>query len=266
MSASLVNWTFAAYVASFLLWGVQLVLGGSKWTRLLKIAAFGVFLLAFLANTATIGFRWLEAGHPPFSNMYESLLCFAWCLGVAYLILECAYRPPFLGFGSALLIVFMFTSASFLDSEVRPLVPALRSNWLVFHVVLCFVSYAAFAVSFVTAVLYLFLRRRSRSSQALPTMHRASYLSVSFGFLFLTLGIVTGSIWAERAWGSYWSWDPKETWALITWFGYGAYLHCRSVKGWGKGRLAWMAMAGFLVVLFTYVGVNYLLPGLHSYT
>jgi ABC-type transport system involved in cytochrome c biogenesis permease subunit len=140
--------------------------------------------------------------------------------------------------------------------EIIPLVPALQSYWLFFHVALCFLAYGSFAVSFGVSLSYLFTREVS--------LDELTYRSIAIGFVLLALGIITGAVWAHYAWGAYWSWDPKETWALITWLIYALYLHLRAI-GWRKKRSAWLAIIGFFAVIFTYLGVNFLLPGLHSY-
>ena len=149
--------------------------------------------------------------------------------------------------------------------------PALRSSWLGIHVSSAIIAYGAFGVSCAVSLVFL-CRTRLLKNKAwesyIPeeeTLDRISYRAVSLGFLFLTFVMITGAIWAERAWGSYWSWDPKETWSLITWIIYAAYLHLRMNRGWRGKRAAVFAVVGFVCVLFTYVGVNTLLPGLHSY-
>ncbi|MGA1865424.1 MAG: c-type cytochrome biogenesis protein CcsB, partial [bacterium] len=152
--------------------------------------------------------------------------------------------------------------------------PALQSNWLLIHVVTCFFGYAAFAIAFGFSIMYLIKHGHEKdglktgfisllpSSQVLDDLE---YKAVAVGFPFLTLGIITGAAWAHYAWGSYWSWDPKETWSLITWFVYAAFLHARFTAGWRGKRTAILSILGFLFVLMTYFGVSFLLGGLHSY-
>ena len=160
------------------------------------------------------------------------------------------------------------------DSKIQPLLPALKSNWLIAHVVTCFFGYAAFAISCGLSVLYLLRAGRTDNphpkgvATIMPNVRQLdefNYQMILFGFLWLSLGIITGSIWANSAWGTYWSWDPKETWSLITWFMYAALLHSRNMQGWRGSRVAWLSLIGFGCVLFTYFGVNFLLSGLHSY-
>ncbi len=205
--------------------------------------------------------------HAPLSNFYESLIFFAWCLPVLGLTAFRRYLKGYLGALIAVLSTLLLAYASFgVDSRIKPLMPALKSNWLLVHVVTCFLGYAAFALAFGSAILYLIQERRPRPSlPPVPMLDGLIYRTTVLGFLLLTLGIFTGAVWAETAWGRYWSWDPKETWSLITWFIYAALLHARLLKGWHGRRIAWLAVLGFMAVLFTYFGVSFLLSGLHSY-
>jgi cytochrome c-type biogenesis protein CcsB len=166
--------------------------------------------------------------------------------------------------------------ASLNPNDIQPLVPALKSNWLISHVVSCFVGYAAFAVSFGVSILYLFRarseKRSPKSSESfwdfLPSssaLDEIGYKTIAIGFPLLTIGIVTGAFWANVAWGTYWSWDPKETWSLIVWLIYAAYLHARITRGWRGKRAAILSIVGFIATLFCYLGVNLILSGLHSY-
>ncbi len=205
--------------------------------------------------------------HAPLSNFYESLVFFSWCLPALGLLAFRRYLKGYLGALVAMLASLLLAYASFgVDSSIKPLMPALKSNWLLIHVVTAFLGYAAFALAFGSALLYLLQERRPRPSlPPLPVLDRLIYRTTVLGFLLLTLGIFTGAVWAETAWGRYWSWDPKETWSLITWFIYAALLHARLLKGWHGRRIAWLAVLGFLAVLFTYLGVSFLLTGLHAY-
>ncbi|MGA2026186.1 MAG: c-type cytochrome biogenesis protein CcsB [Syntrophobacteraceae bacterium] len=236
-----------------------------------------------LMQTAGIGLRWVESyrmgyGHAPLSNMYESLVFASWAIMIIYLVFEWRVRQRTLGVFPAFFSFLAMAYASFskdVDSKIQPLVPALKSNWLIAHVVACFLGYAAFAVSFGVSLLYLARNRFPENPNPhggfvafLPgasQLERFNYQLVLFGFLWLSVGIITGSVWANSAWGAYWSWDPKETWSLITWFIYAALLHARNLKGWKGERVAWLSVIGFGCVLFTYFGVNFLLSGLHSY-
>ena len=254
----------------------------------LKSFALGLAVGALAAHTLAFFGRWLAsylqaatvtppAGflaklqlivyQAPLSNFYESLVFFSWCVAALSLLFLHRYAESFLGVVGGLLASLVLAYASLgVDSRIKPLMPALKSNWLLVHVITCFVGYAAFGIAFGAAVLYL-VRGFTKQSQgpALPLLDRLIYRAAVIGFIFLTLGILTGAVWAETAWGRYWSWDPKETASLITWFIYAALLHARLVQGWQGRPIAWLAVAGFGAVLFTYLGVSFLLPGLHSY-
>ena len=229
---------------------------------------------------AGIILRWWESyqigyGHAPLSNLYESLVFAAWAIMLIYLVMEYRTKQRALGVFPALFAFLALAYASFstgVNSKIQPLLPALKSNWLIAHVVTCFIGYAAFAISFGISILYIVRKSRQETSggalSLLPDLRQLdefNYQMVLFGFLWLSLGIITGSVWADLAWGTYWSWDPKETWSLITWLIYAALLHARNVKGWRGNRVAWLSIIGFGCVLFTYFGVNFLLGGLHSY-
>jgi len=233
------------------------------------------FLLVVLGlHTTAIGLRWVESyemgmGHAPLSNLYESLVFFAWAIALSLVVVRFRFKIdiiPLLGI-PVVFLVLDSTSLFNLDPNIRPLIPALQSNWLVAHVVTCFLGYGGFAVSFVAAVLLLIARSWESAAKLLPKrelLDEIVYRSVLVGFPLLTVGIITGAAWADYAWGRYWSWDPKETWSLVTWLVYSAFLHARLARGWAGGRTALLSVLGFAAVLFTYFGVNYL-PGLHSY-
>jgi cytochrome c-type biogenesis protein CcsB len=205
--------------------------------------------------------------YAPLSNFYESLVFFSWCLPVLGLIAFRRYLQGYLGAMLALLSCLLLAYASLgVDSAIKPLMPALKSNWLLVHVMTAFLGYAAFAVAFGCGILYLVQERRHRASlPPLLLLDNLMYRATMLGFLLLTIGILTGAVWAESAWGKYWSWDPKETWSLITWLIYAALLHARLLKGWQGRRIAWLAVLGFVAVLFTYFGVSFLLSGMHAY-
>jgi len=255
------------------------------------IVATLVTILGLLIQTAGIGLRWIESyqmgiGHAPLSNMYESLVFFAWCIALIYLVIEATYKNRYIGAFAMPFAFFSMAYASFaseISSRINPLVPALQSNWLIAHVVACFIGYAAFAVAAGLGIMYLLKNRKKEKSgkgragkgpkeegllELLPSLKvidDITHKSILFGFLWLSEGIISGAVWANSAWGTYWSWDPKETWSLITWFIYASALHARFTRGWGGKRIAWLAVIGFFAVIFTYYGVNFLLSGLHSY-
>lgn len=325
------------------------------------VLATTITVVGFLSHTMAFLLRWkefYEIGQMgilraiPLTNLYESLIFFVWCVILGYLIIEWKYRNR--SFGAFITpiagMALAFIDISGMDKTIHPLIPALQSNWLLAHVTMSFTSYAAFAISFATAMMYLVATTDDKKSAAYifwtvalgvfvsvllamgidfltfrvgvnsPESFIKSYLfkatyrndsgvivlasylasaalifvvwrfgyvlrniiasfslspellddltykSVAVGFPIFTLGgLIFGAIWADQAWGRYWSWDPKETWSLITWFVYAFYLHARFLRGWRGKRIAVVAVLGFVCTVFTYLGVNLLLSGLHSY-
>ncbi|MDO4852248.1 MAG: c-type cytochrome biogenesis protein CcsB [Clostridia bacterium] len=233
--------------------------------------AVALQVIGLVLHTAALICRGIGAGRLPLTNQYEFATSFAWGLCLVSLIFVWKFRFPVLGAFAAPVIFLVIGYAAMQSKEVRELMPALRSNWLGFHVSTAILAYGAFGVSFVLSIIFL-LRDRMKTQgfldQHIPQKEKLdviSYRSVALGLLFLTFTIVTGAIWAERAWGSYWSWDPKETWSLVTWIVYAAYLHLRIRRGWQGKTAAIFAVIGFVCVIFTYIGVNTFLPGIHSY-
>jgi cytochrome c-type biogenesis protein CcsB len=235
-----------------------------------------ISIVGVVGNTAGIMLRWVESyrigiGHAPLSNMYESLVFFSWAIVVIYLIIEHKYKNRIIG---AFTTTFAFLAMAYaslspnVNDRIQPLIPALKSNWLIAHVITCFLGYAAFAIACGISLTYLFKQGGMKSSNTNFSgqnfLDELTHQMVMFGFLFLSIGIITGAVWANSAWGRYWGWDPKETWSLITWFVYAILLHARLMRGWYGRRIAYLSILGFMAVLFTYLGVN-LLPGLHSY-
>lgn len=235
--------------------------------RLAGTVVVALLTIGALLQTVYLGWRWMEAGRPPFSNMFESLALLALTSVVIYLGIRARIQIPMLDTAASLAAVLLLVYASAFESEIAPLVPALRSNWLTFHVCACMVAYGAFTITFFSAIGYLVAARTG--SRIAPTTRDAFEIvtdkAISLGFLFLTIGVITGAVWANVAWGTYWSWDPKETWSLITWFAYAIYLHCSFMLGWRGKRAAWIAIVSYICVIITYIGVNFLMKGLHSY-
>ncbi len=231
-------------------------------------------------NLAGLLLRWAESyrigyGHAPLSNLYDSLSFFALTIAVICLIVEFRYKNPRVGVFATPLAFLALAYASLtsgISSRIEPLIPALKSNWLIAHVMTCFIGYSAFAIAFGVSLMVLIRIRKPRAAAGrlaalLPEtglLEELNYQLIMFGFLFLSAGIITGAVWANSAWGRYWSWDPKETWSLITWLIYAGLIHAKLMRGWSGRRIAYLSIIGFMAVLFTYFGVN-LLPGLHSY-
>lgn len=230
--------------------------------------------------------RWRESylisadiGHIPVSNLYEVFILFAVITAIIYLHYEGKYKTKSMG-GFVLLVIS--ASVGFLlwyhfekgAHEIAPLVPALKSYWMKIHVPANFIGYGSFALAAMLGVAYLIRARlesrdpSGRVVQLLPSLELLDdvmHKSIALGFGFFTIATVLGAMWAAEAWGGYWSWDPKETWALIVWLNYAAWLHMRLTKGWRGTPLAWWAFIGLFVTTFAFLGVNMFLSGLHSY-
>lgn len=234
-------------------------------------AATVATVLALAVHTVAIILRWVASyelgfGRAPFSDLFESLVLFGWTITLLYLIIEFRTKLKVIGAYAMPLAFFAMLYALKEQTIIKPLMPALKSYWLIAHVITCFLGYAGFAVSAALSVMYLVTgQEKNPKSERALLLDELIYQTVVVGFILLTAGIVTGSIWANSAWGTYWQWDPKETWSLITWLVYAAMLHSRYMRGWRGRRLAWFSLIGFGCVLFTYFGVNLLLSGLHSY-
>ena len=253
------------YLGAFFLSIVGLVSGKKEMGRLV----FWTAGAGFAAHAAGIFMRWHESyalgvGHVPLSNFYESLVFFSWSTVLLTLVgVRGQVRDVVMAFilpAAALMLGYASFSPG-VENAIQPLIPALKSNWLAIHVITCFLGYAAFFVASVFGI--VLLRRDGDPSRGDPAALMFSRC-VMIGFIFFTVGILTGSVWAQMAWGRYWGWDPKETWALITWLIYAAVIHERIKGGRVTKRVALISLIGLLSVLFTYFGVNYL-PGLHSY-
>ena len=273
---------------------ISLVYGFTKKSS--SVVRFLTILVNLLIALQLI-FRWSISGHFPISNLYESLYFLVWGISLGQLLIEREYQSliiPSIAIPIQLLTIafacFVLPEDLKLSSN---LVPALRSSWLIMHVSVVMLSYAALIIGSLLSASVLFINKnqplqiRSSSSgiggfkipnsyslkniiQPIEFSHSEeldtlSYRSILVGFVLLTLGLISGAVWANEAWGSWWSWDPKETWAFISWLFYAAYLHMRISKGWQGRRPALLATTGFFVVLICYIGVNFLGIGLHSY-
>ena len=276
-------------------WSVS---GGGQGSGAVRL----IVAAANLSLTAQLVLRWWQSGHFPISNLYESLCFLAWACTLTQLLVERSYPSPLVAAAATPMGLGCVAFASFaLPDQLQqaaPLVPALRSSWLVMHVSVIMVSYAALLVGSLLSMAVLLTDRgrnlELRSSsigsggfrQAQLAIEGAgstplqlssatlslseqldslSYRTITVGFLLLSIGIVSGAVWANEAWGSWWSWDPKETWALICWLVYAAYLHTRLIRGWQGRRPAVVAACGLVVIAVCYIGVNLLGIGLHSY-
>jgi cytochrome c-type biogenesis protein CcsB len=272
----------------FLYW---ISLSFPKNQLIFQISKFLV-LSSNLLFMVTLFMRWVTEGYFPLSNLYESLIFLSWGVSLIHLILESKTKSRLIGAISTPLMFFLsgFSSLT-LPIEMQkalPLVPSLQSNWLMMHVSMMMVSYATLIIGSLLSILYLaFVFFKGEQTQAkvetitkegliasnfassklslLETVDIWSYRIIGLGFPFLTIGIISGAVWANEAWGAYWSWDPKETWALITWLVFAIYLHSRLLKGWQGQKAAILGSCGFFVIWICYLGVNFLGKGLHSY-
>ena len=268
-------------------------LSGGRSSTAVRLLVAG----ANLCLTAQLVLRWWESGHFPISNLYESLCFLAWGCTLTQLLVERSWPSPLVPAAATPMALGCVAFASFALpdrlQEASPLVPALRSSWLVMHVSVIMISYAALLVGSLLSLAVLFTDRGNSmelrsssigsggyrqaqlatpqlqlSSVAMPAVEQLdslSYRTITVGFLLLSVGLVSGAVWANEAWGSWWSWDPKETWALICWLVYAAYLHTRLIRGWQGRKPALVATAGLVVIVVCYIGVNLLGIGLHSY-
>ena len=251
-------------------------------------------VISNLIFVITLGLRWFNEGYFPLSNLYESLIFLSWGISITHLFVEFKTQSRLIGAIAAPIVFFIsgFSSLT-LPTEMQkalPLVPSLQSNWLMMHVTMMMISYSTLIVGSLLSILYiafiifnketkteakqkeqtktgniLMLSASSSKLALLETVDIWSYRIIGLGFPFLTIGIISGAVWANEAWGSYWSWDPKETWALITWLIFAIYLHSRLLKGWQGKKAAALGSCGFFVIWICYLGVNFLGKGLHSY-
>ncbi len=222
--------------------------------------------VALLAMTVALILRTVVTGHAPFSNQYEFACAFAWGITAAFVYFERKYRVRALSLIVLPLVVTALLYAFAQGSETSPLMPALQNRLLLtLHVITAVIAYGAAAVSSAAAILYLLkphLKIKGLPSSEL--LDEIGYRGIVICFPMLTIMIILGAIWADIAWGRYWSWDPKETAALVTWLIYGAYLHARVVRDWRGNKAAWLLILGFAAVVFTFLG-NHFFGGLHSY-
>lgn len=241
---------------------------GTHSARRWGLASYGDAFcwLALAALTTALVLRAIVTGHGPFSSQYEFSLAFGWGTLALYAYFAWRYRVRTLGLVVLPVTAAMLLYASTLGAENEPLVPALQNNLLLtVHVATAIIAYGAFSVASAAALLFLIQPNGRRAILPRPALlEEIGYRAVLIAFPFMTLTVILGAVWADVAWGKYWSWDPKETASLLTWLVYGAYLHARAVRGWRGSRAAWLLMLGFIAVLFTFLG-NLFFGGLHSY-
>jgi len=316
IGSSLDNWIFLILLIVTIIYWASII--SKEINSLAKIGFYGTLLTNGLIFSL-LGLRWLNYGYFPLSNLYESLFFLAWGITFITIILENKAQTSIIGSITNPISLFIvgFAGLSLPESmqAPSPLVPALKSNWLMMHVTVMMLSYGSLIVGSLLGIFFLILANGRKEEVVLqgnsygrnftqPTLTETafyeegslkeysnlitennlrevtppdkrlnllesidnlSYRTISFGFPLLTIGIIAGAVWANEAWGSYWSWDPKETWALITWLVFASYLHARITKSWQGRKPAIIASFGFIVVWICYLGVNFLGKGLHTY-
>ena len=295
----LVNISFSLLLSGMIIYWCNLIF--PKITKL-KIMGTTCILLTNISLFISLSSRWITNKYFPLSNLYESILFLTWCFTMAHIVLRQKHNEIIIGSISTPISLFTIAFASFsLPKEMQfasPLVPALRSNWLIMHVTVMMTSYATLLIGSLISIIFLCIEQYQKSKKInlqlpqspyktlteykyqnlktsnkvkqininlLDNLDNLSYRVIGLGFPLLTIGIIAGAVWANEAWGSYWSWDPKETWALITWLIFASYLHARLNKSWKGKKPAILATVGFFTVWICYLGVNFLGKGLHSY-
>ncbi|MGD8999255.1 MAG: c-type cytochrome biogenesis protein CcsB [Granulosicoccaceae bacterium] len=278
-SSSAIMWMSALYVLATVTYFLSLFMKTAFTGRVASAITWSATAMGLVGLMV----RWRESylisadvGHIPVSNLYEVFILFAIITALIYLFYEKRYQTRALG-GFVLLVIsaavgfLLWYTFDRQAHEIQPLVPALQSYWMKIHVPANFIGYGCFALAAMVGVVYL-IRVRAREGGAVARVLPATellddvmYKSIALGFAFFTIATVLGAMWAAEAWGGYWSWDPKETWALIVWLNYAAWLHLRLMKGWRGTAMAWWAIIGLFVTLFAFLGVNMFLSGLHSY-
>jgi len=245
-----------------------------KGTKTTSRIMLSLVTIGFALHTANIIARYVISGHIPIANLHEASSFFSWCIVLLFFYLEYRFKLGLLGSFIMPVVFILMLSSSMLPRKIEPLSPVLQSYWLGIHTVLAFLGDAAFAMAFGIGFMYLIQEHYVKSKHlgglfrklpSLQILDEINYRLITIGFPLLTLAIITGALWAESAWGSYWRWDPKEVWSLITWFIYALVLHVRLTAGWRGKRAAILSIIGFCAVLFTFFGVNLLLKGLHSF-
>jgi cytochrome c-type biogenesis protein CcsB len=266
----------ALFTAVLAIYGAATLLYLSFFARPVEIlgrAARWVLALGFTCHCIFTFSRYYASGYTPITNPHESLSFFSLAVVGVFLAFQWRYRAVILGSFVIPVAFLILLASAWFPAAAAPLSPTLKSGWLAIHTIGAFAAYATFAVAFCAGVMYLFQERYLKKKilgalfrrlPSLDTLDDINYRCLAVGFPLLTIAITSGSLWAKSAWGAYWSWEPKETWSLVTWFVYAALLHGRLTSGWRGRRAAILAIVGFCVILFTFLGVNLLLPGHHS--
>ena len=256
---------FAAFALCALAVALEFAGTAFKKEKLLK-AAWYVFLTAFALHSAFLVWRGIAAKRLPLSNQFEFANAFAWGVALMLIVMRSRLKNDWLSVAAMPATLLVMVYASLQPMEIKDLMPALRSAWFGVHIGSAVLSYAAFVIAGCISLRYLLaVKKGNADKRALDQMDYFSYRMVAFGFLFLTVVILSGAIWAEQAWSAFWTWDPKEVWALITWIIYAVYLHLRLRMRKRGTAMAWYLVIAVPVVFFTFAGVNTLMHGLHTY-
>ncbi len=256
---------FGSLILLFAASALQMIGSVFKKEKLSEIAWI-VFLTAFAALSVFIVIRGISAKRVPLANQFEFATAFDWGICLMLAVLRLRYKADWISAVAIPAAFIVLSYAALQPKEITDLMPALKSSWFVFHIGSAVFSYSAFIIAGCVGLRYILASKKENADEL--KLHRMDYMSyrmIAFGFLMLTITILTGALWAEQAWSSFWTWDPKEVWALITWIIYAVYLHLRLRSKKSGIKMAWFALIAVPVVLFTFAGVNTLIPGLHSY-
>ncbi|MCX7927055.1 MAG: c-type cytochrome biogenesis protein CcsB [Candidatus Omnitrophica bacterium] len=230
--------------------------------------------IGFLIHTTALVVYAISKDYFPVTNLYESFIFFAWLLVVSHLIVCLRLRDGIAGIFLMPLVVSLMVFSQAVRKTSLVSLPTLQGGWLIVHVVSCFIAYTAFTLAFGFALMYLWQERELKTKKidvfffrlpAIELLDTLEFIAIIFGFIFLTVGVISGSVWAQFVWARFWQWDPKETWALILWVIYLFYLFGRAIWGWRGRRCAYFAVIGFLVMIFTFFGTNFLFQSTHNY-
>jgi cytochrome c-type biogenesis protein CcsB len=245
-----------------------------KSSKLTSALMLGTAALGFVNHTISIVYRYVVAGHLPVTSPHEAASFFAWSMVLVFFVIEFRYKPGLLGSFILPLVFAMMLVSSLLSRDIKPLSPTLQSYWLGIHTLFAFTANAAFALACVTGIMYLVQNHYLKSKHLgdlfsrLPDIQTLDYINhrlITIGFPLLTVAIITGAMWAESAWGSYWRWDPREVWSLVTWFIYALILHARLVAGWRGKRASILSIVGFVTILIAFFGIKFLQKGQHVF-
>lgn len=262
------------YAISSAVYIISLIFEKEKWLKYAVVCA----AIGIVPHTVTVALHWIAAGHGPYMSMYEVLSSYAWISVFTLLVVRVRYeKVKFAGvFVMPVAFILMGVAATLTSSDIQPIPPSLRSYWLIAHIGFAKLAFGPFVLATGLAVLYLLKERHLNGEvsgkkkefyeriSALGVLDDLSYQFTAAGFLFLTIMIAAGAIWANQSWGRYWGWDPIETWSLIAWLTYGIYLHIRLNKGWRGTKAAWMQIGCIFILIFSLFGVGLVYGSIHS--